>query len=468
MNTYKLKAGFLGIFLLMILTSFSQERVIISVEEFSKFNITGGIDIILVQDTATFIVLEGENAATDGVTLNEKDDRLSISPNFESEMKLNKVYMHKPEFKLISLSAYGSLRNEGVLSGDELIIKTSGATNLDLNLDYKNCKMDLSGASQVNIVGKVDSLFVKASGASDINAEEVVCLYTNVNASGASKIYVNPSEVLIAKLSGASSIKYDNEPKVKEINNEGLIWSGIDKDGKDREIDIDIEDIIADNINKKKNKHKFKGNFEGVEFGINSYITPNQDFNYDNNLKYMDLDYGKSFNVNINLFSQSINLIKEKFGIVTGLGLQLYNYRFIDNNVVLMKDSGQFKGFYDADPNKSYTKSKLRTSYLTVPLMLEFQTNGNHDANSFHISAGVQGGLRLWTAAVYKYDNSFKADNKLKTKDNFYLNPFKLDLTGRIGWNFINLYVNYSLIEMFQAGKGPELYPVSAGIVFPF
>jgi len=70
------------------------------------------------------------------------------------------------------------------------------------------------------------------------------------------------------------------------------------------------------------------------------------------------------------------------------------------------------------------------------------------------------------TKQLYYSDGSGK--NKPKVFDDFYLQPFSLDATARIGWGPLNLYANYSLVQMFRAGKGPELYPFSIGLIMPF
>jgi len=55
-------------------------------------------------------------------------------------------------------------------------------------------------------------------------------------------------------------------------------------------------------------------------------------------------------------------------------------------------------------------------------------------------------------------------DHPTRTKDQYHLNPFKLDATMRIGWSFLNFYATYSITPMFQKDQGPQLYPWAAGI----
>jgi hypothetical protein len=56
--------------------------------------------------------------------------------------------------------------------------------------------------------------------------------------------------------------------------------------------------------------------------------------------------------------------------------------------------------------------------------------------------------------------------NQQKVKDDkdFNTNPFKVALTARVGYGWLNFFATYSLTPLFESGRGPELYPVSIGM----
>ena len=80
-------------------------------------------------------------------------------------------------------------------------------------------------------------------------------------------------------------------------------------------------------------------------------------------------------------------------------------------------------------------------------------------SNSFHISGGVVGAVKIGSHSKIVYDG-----NKSKDRSDFYINPFKVDAIAKIGWGVINLYGTYSLTEMFRNNKGPVAYPFEIGI----
>lgn len=100
---------------------------------------------------------------------------------------------------------------------------------------------------------------------------------------------------------------------------------------------------------------------------------------------------------------------------------------------------------------------------VNVPLMLELQTRSHSEFSKFHLAAGVNLGVRLssHTKQVYKLDGK---KDKVKTHEDFYINPFRYDLQARMGWGKINFFASYSLNSLFRDGKGPEVYPFSIGL----
>ena len=203
-------------------------------------------------------------------------------------------------------------------------------------------------------------------------------------------------------------------------------------------------------------KPKFKGHWTGFEMGVNSFANVNYS-GYTPN--FMDLNHNKSFEVGINFLQYDFGLQRNltNIGLVTGLGLTLNDYRFSNKNTI-----ENYNGVVrpvDLDPN-GLSKSKLSTSFLTVPVMMEFQLPISGHCKPFYVSGGVIGGLKLGSHTKVKYH----AD-KSKSHDDFNINPFRYGTTARIGYRGINLYGTYYFSDFFRSGRGPVMNPFTAGIV---
>lgn len=386
--------------------------------------------------------------------------------------------------------------------------ETSGAASNTIILAAKTANTEVSGAGFLSLKGSAESHKTQVSGAGSLKALEFVTDNTDANVSGAGNAKIMARKQLKADLSGAGSLTYFDKDNIKKIGKSGQYQ--ITFDGMDNVKSVVIEDenedvdpnetgkeswnlsddndsvtvivndkrvvvvtgdtvkvnlgqrdyVISDDgvkISKHDKKPKFDGHWAGFELGVNGFLNKDMAIDYPAGYSFMDLNYAKSIAVNINFFEQNINLIGQKLGLVTGMGFSWNNYRF-DKNVVLTHE-GEFDGYNDLDPTRNYEKSKLVVSYLRVPLMLEYQTNGKMKANSFHVSGGVVGAVRIGSHSKIIYNG-----NKSKDRSDFYINPFKVDAIAKIGWGIINLYGSYSLTEMFRHNKGPVAYPFEIGI----
>jgi len=208
----------------------------------------------------------------------------------------------------------------------------------------------------------------------------------------------------------------------------------------------------------------FKGHWSGLELGLNNYLNKDYSIGPKSADEYMSLNASRSINVNINFAQHSFGIIGNRFGMVTGLGLEFYNYFFRHNNSIMTDAQGNIVPVY-YDPIH-LDKSKLTMSYLTVPILFEFQFPGElSHSHRLRIAAGVIGGLKLGshTKVVYYEDGDKKKD---KNYDDFSINPFRYGFTARVGYRHINIFADYYPVSLFEKGKGPELYPISIGIAF--
>lgn len=208
-----------------------------------------------------------------------------------------------------------------------------------------------------------------------------------------------------------------------------------------------------------KEKRKFRGHWSGFEFGVNGFMDKNQSMIMKDDLAYMDLKQARSWNVNINFLQYSLGFGTDKAGLVTGMGIEFNDYHF-SSETTLKNDNGVTKvdsSFVDFN----VSKSKLSTTYFTVPLLLEFQIPAGH--HRLYVSGGIIGGVRLGSHTKVVYNDGGK--EKKKNRDDFNLSTFRYGLTARVGYRGLRLFANYYPTSLFEKDKGPELYPFSIGLV---
>lgn len=442
--------------------------------DFNKLFVKGVVNVQLMHGDEARVWVELE----DGMEAEKVQKNIEF--NYDAENKevylktspmkgwQGKVYVQYQQLGEIKAATAVDVRSKDTIRGGRLEIDASGASQLNLKVDVKELDTETSGASTLKIAGYAENHSIESSGASNVHARKLITKNLVIEASGASDVNVLVTNSVKGTLEGSASLTNKTKAKTSEVETEGAAHYGATGDttsfvfGKskviiiDDDVDIDLDDDIS---KARKKEKKFNGHWGGFELGFNGFLNTDNKMELPAKYNFLELKEEKSILVNLNLFEKNFNLIRNHVGVVTGLGLQYNNYRFV-NNMILTNDSAEIFGSYDTDQAKNYIKSKLVVNYVTVPLILEYTTHGKHE---FHIGAGAQFAYKIGehTKVVYEQGTDKK---KSKDRGDFYLNPYKLELTGRIGWGWVKLFATYSITPMFEDNKGPELYPFTAGI----
>jgi hypothetical protein len=240
------------------------------------------------------------------------------------------------------------------------------------------------------------------------------------------------------------------------------------KDQEKANGESDNENWWNDRKDRKSWRHSggFRGHWDGVEMGFNGYLNKDYEMSLTGADEFMSLNTSplKSLNINANFLQVSRNIFGNSFGLVTGLQIGFNNYVF-DGNLTIIKKNGVIDSIsipYDVE------KSKLTTTYFSIPLLFEFQFPGSLSFKKrMWISAGIIGSIKLESHTKVKYrENGEK--KKDKNHDDFNLSVLRYTLTCRMGYSNFYVFGNYSPVQLFEKNKGPELYPFSVGVGLHF
>ncbi len=490
-----------------------------NLEEFDAIVVGGARTVILSQGDTYSVEVETDSNIQEFITLEVKNNTLYFGFSNNKIKKYKELIFNvtAPEYVKIKSSGASDINSKGTLKGDNLKLIISGASDLNLNIEYNNVITKVSGASDVTLSGSVKSSVIESSGASEFYGKELQTISTVANASGASTCFVNSKASLTYEVSGASDVRYSTSPEtiiVKNGNEEKTVVVGSvsapaithyyeDDTTKVNVGSIKVEVIDGDTTyitvgrhtlsvsddgdvkwEKCKRRKRFNGNWGGVDIGLNGYLTPKFNMNFDKKDDYLALRMEKSINVNLNIYEQNIALNKAKnIGLITGIGISWNNYRF-SKPTYLTPDSSAIAGYYM--DGVSVRKIKLTAMYITVPLFFEIQSKHEKRVKQFHFAVGGLVSARVSTHTKVYFNEANKSydlldpstgnlvatgitpsggsRNIVKNFNSFHLAPFKFDASVRFGYGIITLYATYSLNTMFQENRGPVLYPFTAGI----
>jgi hypothetical protein len=118
------------------------------------------------------------------------------------------------------------------------------------------------------------------------------------------------------------------------------------------------------------------------------------------------------------------------------------------------------------DKNIDVKKSKLSITYVDVPFGFQYKAS-----SKVHGTLGFKVGWKIDAHTKYKGSDLagsgyqvIEKSYKLRNIDNFHYGPF-----ATLGYKWFGVSVSYQLSSVFEKDLGPQIYPVSVGLVFqPF
>ena len=246
------------------------------------------------------------------------------------------------------------------------------------------------------------------------------------------------------------------------------ISEGVNKLGKAIE-GIDIKKIAetASDVLKKKKPKKVSTNWFVSDIGFAGY---NDNTNYATSAAQafvkpagsvpaskgdFALKTSRVSNFNLWFFMQRVSIIESVLNLKYGLGIESNNY-FFKTGITYVDDISVYTTRGGVN---ELSKNKLVANYLTVPVMLNINTNPMKGKRGFQFSAGVSGGYL--SSARQKQKGPGGTD---KTKSNFNLEQFKLSYVAELGLGPVKLYGSVASNPMHQYGV--EQVPYTLGLRF--
>jgi len=208
-------------------------------------------------------------------------------------------------------------------------------------------------------------------------------------------------------------------------------------------------------------KKSCESDWSGISFriGANGYLSSSNSFTMEDGAENMQINYARSRVAELMFTHRPFNMFNDRLYASVGLGFMWNNYFFKNPIVIQSNDDATV---FVTDTADMYDKYKLRVTYLQVPLVVGVRISKGD--RPFDLQVGAVGGVKLGSVIKTKYEIDGE-EFESKIDDDFNVNDFKLDATARLRFNDFGLFVNYSLISLFEDNTAPEVMPFSVGIV---
>ncbi|WP_448520315.1 outer membrane beta-barrel protein [Rhodoflexus sp.] len=186
-----------------------------------------------------------------------------------------------------------------------------------------------------------------------------------------------------------------------------------------------------------------------LELGLNSYL---QNGNTPKGTLYDLLPIGSRYIA----FGGGVDVRLSRYlSLISGFNISWHNFMF-EGDVTLQNTP---QGVVFEPAAQPLRKGKLTATHLNVPLMLEI---GNHN---YAIAVGGYVGYRLdsYTRQVYTVNGQrFRP----REHGSYGLNQWRYGVRAEVEILDVRVFGNYDLSNLFAANRGPELTPISFGVVF--
>jgi len=498
-----MKNKFLTLSLVLVSIYAKAQQIKQPIDNFNAIELSGVQEIHLMQGTENSITIDGVSDINGSIKPIVSGNTLKLDYDKKKPLPKNaKIIITFKSIELLEVSGAQDVESDNEFALTELKIKSSGSSDVKIKCNATKIVTDISGAGDIQIKGSAKELQVNISGAGALDANELLANKVSVNVSGAGDAKVNAIEELTGNCTGSGSVKFKGNPTNVRVTQTGVgSITPFDADenamefnlgnGKGDTTKIQIgkkkimiigdeneeskekiesneypnrDKIIEKKIVIKKDEKEVKNIWQGIEIGVNGYATSAGKTAMPAKYGYLDLNYGKSIMINFNLIEKHVKLYKENIALTTGLGLQFNRYSF-SRSTQLQSNTDSL---YAVDTKIDYKKNLLRMTYLTLPILLEFNTNSNPN-KSFHIAFGPLLAYRLGRPKLVQKFETLNGDANLTLKNSFNVNDFQYGLTARIGYGKVNLFATYDFSNQFKNNKTLAVQPFHVGFtLIPF
>lgn len=183
--------------------------------DFKSVEVSNAIDLVIEQSDKTEVIVEADDNLQQSITTKVENGVLTIGCDYNSFVNIEskKVIVRMPVIEELSASSASSVNSINTLKGENISLRTSSASSMNLNLKSDYISSRSSSGSTITISGLALNFKATASSGSNIDATDLLVNDVEAKSSSGASIQVHPIVSLNARASSGSSISYNTIPK---------------------------------------------------------------------------------------------------------------------------------------------------------------------------------------------------------------------------------------------------------------
>jgi opacity protein-like surface antigen len=224
-------------------------------------------------------------------------------------------------------------------------------------------------------------------------------------------------------------------------------------------IKISHKDTVSVDTIKPVSRFSVQLTLSRIDLGL-STLTDNGSFTLSPANQVLESSIWKSNNFGFEFFQMGYRF-NHYFKVYLGTGIDWTHFR-LKKDVTIQPDQPKFIANTETI---SFDKNRFSSTYLRVPLSLQFRTKDDVKGKKIYFVVGPEIGL-LINGKVKQISNE---KGKQKVKDDFNLNPVRYGASARFGYGDFGIYTKYYANDFFADNQGPKnLKNIAFGVMLGF
>jgi len=203
-----------------------EERV--ALEAFTELQVNGLVDVVLMEDSSDFAVVEYGSNVLPGITVEQSGSILEVSEAntcdwIRERDPLPRVEIHYTSLSKIDSKSAASISFDSPFQGDSLLFEISDVSgNVDLNVACNELNLIMhTGATDVRVAGTANYAYFYNASYAPLHAEDLVSRTVSVHNNGVADIHARGWETFYYQIYREGDIYAYGIANVVQWNNEG-------------------------------------------------------------------------------------------------------------------------------------------------------------------------------------------------------------------------------------------------------
>ena len=183
--------------------------------EITSVNLSVSADVVLVNDSAGTVKIDGESNIIEAIILEQKGTSLRITsePCFSANKPVTITIPMKNVTEL-QVNGSGSFKSENKLDATDLEVGINGSGNIDIEVDAGNVLSKINGSGNIILKGAAQRHKIEVNGSGDVEADNFPTGNVAITVNGSGDCKVMATTALSIKIRGSGSVYYSGAPDI--------------------------------------------------------------------------------------------------------------------------------------------------------------------------------------------------------------------------------------------------------------